>query len=79
VDSIGAGDTQAPLPIWSRKLDSSGNTYIDLAEELFANETTERERTAVADFSVDQSIRLLRLLSSAVESAKSGFEVPITE
>lgn len=60
-------------------IEAFANTYIDIAEELFANETTERERTAVADFSVDQSIRLLRLLSSAVESSKSGFEVPIRE
>jgi len=58
-------------------IEAFANTYYDLATELFPEDSSERNLTAVADFSIDQSLRLLRLLTSAVQSAQSGSEVPI--
>lgn len=58
-------------------IEAFANTYLDIATEMFADEPSGRGVTSAADFSTDQSLRLLSLLTSAVESAKSGCEVKV--
>lgn len=58
-------------------IEAFANTYLDIATEMFHDDQSERDMTPAAGFTMDQSLRLLSLLTSAAESAKSGFEVLI--
>jgi len=58
-------------------IEAFANLYLDIATEMFADDAPGQGMTPVAGFSINQSLRLLTLLTCAVESAKSGTEIAI--
>ncbi len=60
-------------------IEAFANLYSDIANEISVSETNTLSQTYVSEFSAQQSLELLVLLESAVESSRRGVEVKVGE